>query len=118
MKNRKCLKIICIIVIFSIVLSMIFSKEVDAFALSDLTGNTPGTSEISDMGNKVVQIVSTIGSILSVIVIIVLGIKYMTGSVEEKAEYKKTMLPFLIGAIFIFAASRIANMVYQVAINM
>ena len=26
----------------------------------------------------------------------------MTGSVEEKAEYKKTMLPYVIGAVILF----------------
>ena len=88
-----------------------------AFKLIDITGDTTGTTEITTIGNKVIQIISTIGSILSVIVIIVLGIKYMMGSVEEKASYKKTMLPFLIGAIFIFAASTIASLIYNVAIN-
>ena len=119
MKKKKLIKMIIGILILSI---MIFiwlpNHESLAFKLIDITGDTTGTTEITTIGNKVIQIISTIGSILSVIVIIVLGIKYMTGSVEEKAEYKKTMLPFLIGAIFIFAASRIANMVYQVAINM
>ena len=42
----------------------------------------------------------------------------MMGSVEEKATYKKTLLPFIIGAAFIFAASTIANIVYNVAINL
>ena len=36
----------------------------------------------------------------------------MVGSAEEKAEYKKTMIPYLVGAICIFAASTIANVVY------
>ena len=39
----------------------------------------------------------------------------MMGSAEEKAEYKKSMLPYLIGALILFAASTIANVVYQFA---
>ena len=31
--------------------------------------------------------------VLSVIMLIVLGIKYMLGSVDEKANYKETLLP-------------------------
>ena len=41
----------------------------------------------------------------------------MIGSVEEKAEYKKTLMPFLIGALFVFAASTIASIIYNIAIN-
>lgn len=37
----------------------------------------------------------------------------MMGSAEEKAEYKKTMMPYLVGALLIFAAVTIANMVYN-----
>ena len=38
---------------------------------------------------------------VSVITLVVLGIKYMVGSIEERAEYKKSMIPYLIGAFLI-----------------
>ena len=110
-------KIICIGFIFLLLL-ILLGNHVSAFSIGNLRGNTVSTSEIEEVGNKVVQIVSTVGSIISVIVIIVLGIKYMMGSVEERADYKKTMIPFLIGAVFIFAASSIASVIYNVAKNL
>ena len=39
----------------------------------------------------------------------------MMGSAEEKAEYKKTMIPYVVGAILIFAAATIANAVFNFA---
>ena len=69
-------------------------------------------SGVTSFGNSIVRVLSTIGVVISVIVLIVLGIKYMLGSAEEKAEYKKTLLPYVIGAALIFAASTIATMVY------
>ena len=39
----------------------------------------------------------------------------MMGSAEEKAEYKKTMIPYVVGAILLFAATTIANAVYNFA---
>ena len=54
-------------------------------------------------------------SVLSVIVLIILGLKYMMGSVEEKAEYKKSFMPYIIGAALVFAASTIAGIVYNIA---
>ncbi|MCI8621854.1 MAG: hypothetical protein HFJ50_09445 [Clostridia bacterium] len=34
----------------------------------------------------------------------ILGIKYMMGSLEQRATYKKSMLPLLIGAVLLFSA--------------
>ena len=42
----------------------------------------------------------------------------MIGSVDERAEYKKTLLPYVIGAGLVFAASSIAQIVYNIAINL
>ena len=53
------------------------------------------------------------GSVVAVLILVVLGIKYMMGSTEEKAEYKKTLIPYIVGAALIFAASNIASMVYN-----
>lgn len=77
--------------------------------------NSITTDKIDTLGNQIITIVSTIGSIASVVVLIVLGIKYMMGSAEEKAEYKKTLLPYIIGAVLIFAASTIAGVVFNFA---
>ena len=77
--------------------------------------NSVTTDKIDSLGNQIITIVSTIGSIASVVVLIVLGIKYMMGSAEEKAEYKKTLLPYIIGAALVFAASTIASVIFNFA---
>lgn len=81
---------------------------------STLTGTTVTTTAIQNLGNQAITIVSTIGSVAAVIVLIVLGLKYMMGSTEEKAEYKKTLMPYVIGAILVFAASAIAGVVFSI----
>ena len=55
--------------------------------------------------------ISIVGSGVAVIALIILGIKYMMGSVEEKAEYKKTMMPYVIGALMVFGASAIVGFI-------
>lgn len=82
---------------------------------NSLTANYSGTNDIQTVGQKIMGIVQTVGVVVAVIILMVLGIKYMMGSAEEKAEYKKTMLPYIIGAILIFGATAIANMVYNFA---
>ena len=54
----------------------------------------------------------------AVVVLLVLGIKYMMGSASEKAEYKKTMIPYLVGALLIFGASAIAKAVIAISENL
>lgn len=76
-----------------------------------------GTAQITSIGNQIITILTVVGVVASVIVLIVLGIKYMMGSAEEKAEYKKTMMPYIIGAALIFAASALAGMLYSFLSN-
>lgn len=70
--------------------------------------------KLKNMGNTIIGIVQFIGSFTSVIVLIVMGIKYMTGSIEEKAEYKKTMGPYVIGAILVFATTNLLGIVNSI----
>ena len=110
--------------LFSLLLIAILIMSIAApvFAAPD-PGNYKGSnntnvSKIENLGNNIISIVSTAGSVISVVVLIVLGIKYMMGSAEEKAEYKKTLLPYIIGAALVFAASFIASVVFNFASSM
>ncbi len=97
-----------ILLIISIGTTMVYGLTPD-----QLTGTAPTDDGIQTLGNKIIGILQTLGIVLSVVILIVLGIKYMMGSAEEKAEYKKTMIPYLIGAVCIFLAPTIANVVYK-----
>ena len=71
------------------------------------------TSELEDTASRVIGVIQVVGILIAVGVIMVLGIKYMMGSAEEKAEYKKVFVPYLIGAIILFAASALAGGLYN-----
>lgn len=105
------------ILLISIICIIIVSTISPVFAVANpntYDGNsTINTNSIDKFGQNIVKIISTVGSIVSVIVLIVLGIKYMMGSAEEKAEYKKTLLPYIIGAVLVFAASSIASIIFE-----
>ena len=111
--SKKIVKIITCLCLVTMVLS--FATSALALTPGEIKGDTSvkGTQEIQNVGQSIVGILQTVGIVLSVIVLIVLGIKYMMGSAEEKAEYKKTMIPYVVGAALIFAASAFAQVVYQ-----
>ena len=71
--------------------------------------------------NKVSIVLSAIrnvGIVVSVAAVMVIGIKFMLGSVEEKAEYKRVMPGYLIGAFLVFAVSVLPDMIYRIMQNM
>ena len=104
-----------IIAIFVLLSIIMFSTSCFALDPTNITAssNIAGVNEITRLGNGLVGIFQTVGIVLSVIIVLVIGIKYMMGSAEEKAEYKKSMIPYLVGAALIFTASLFANIVYQ-----
>ena len=80
-----------------------------------MTPEQKGTDGITNIGKRIMGVLQAVGIVIAVVVLMVLGIKYMMGSAEEKAEYKKTMIPYVIGAVLIFGATTIANAVYNFA---
>lgn len=72
---------------------------------TNFSDSVEGIDELEVRIGTVMAVVSNIGIILSVLMSGILGIKYMVSSVEEKAEFKKDMLPYLIGALLVFGIS-------------
>lgn len=116
---KKMTKVLAMILLVMMMVAMVATPvmaakvEVNVTPKQMLGDSTVDTSGISTVGNKLITILTTVGIVVSVIVLVVLGIKYMMGSAEEKAEYKKTLMPYVIGAGLVFAASSIAQIVYQ-----
>ncbi len=114
--SKKTMKILTTVATILLIVSM-GASVVYGLTPKDMQANTSatGTSEVQSLGQNVMGVIQVAGVVIAVIILMVLGIKYMMGSAEEKAEYKKTMIPYLVGAILIFAASTIANVVYKFA---
>lgn len=73
---------------------------------------------VTNIGGSIISIIRYTGIIITVIALMILGIKYMAGSVEEKAEYKKTMIPYIIGVFILFALSQIIALVMDITNGM
>ena len=77
----------------------------------DSSDTAQGAEKVAEIGNTIIGTIQILGSIA-------LGIKYMMGSVEEKAEYKKTMMPYVIGAIMVFGITNILSIIVSIASNL
>jgi type III secretory pathway component EscS len=58
-----------------------------------------------ESGSKsIYNILLVLGICIAVIISAILGIKFMIGSAEEKAQIKDSIVPFIIGCIVVFGA--------------
>ena len=117
--KKNCKKYIILILIVLVLNLLMSSLSYGVFTdanIDSMKGTTGDTLKpIQDTMNIALKIVSIIGSGISIIALMLLGIKYMMGSVEEKAEYKQTMIYYIIGAILVFAISNISAVIYDFA---
>lgn len=117
--NKKVIKIIVSIILFIIAISTTINVKAvmdpDDIGKYYIKDELTGEEDLKRFGNKALGIIQTVGVVLSVLILIIVGIKYMVGSAEQRAEYKKSLLPYVIGAIILFSVTTIANIVYQFA---
>lgn len=70
--------------------------------------------EVMDMAQVIVTIIRTVGIVVAVVVLLIMGIRYMMGSVEEKADYKTSMKPYLIGVLIFFGLSQFLAVIIDI----
>ena len=70
---------------------------------------------LTDFAKTIITIIRVIGVVVTVITLLILGIKYMTASVSERADYKKSMIPYLIGVFIFFALSQLIPIIMEMA---
>lgn len=86
--------------------------------LDSYKGSNADSPTLVGKANNLLGLIQVVGIVISVVMIMAIGIKYMLGSVEEKAEYKSTLVPYLIGAFILFTGTTLPNIIYQFTKNM
>lgn len=118
-KTVKVMSIILLAVMFlTVAATMVNAVDNISGIITDVGKGNYSGNEVTTTGKKIVGIVQVVGIVVAVVVILVIGIKYLVGSAEQKAEYKKTMIPYIVGAVLVFAGSTIVNVIYNVTVSM
>jgi hypothetical protein len=91
------------------------SDDFNPYEYDPTSTTSEGDTKLLAIGNDIIGQIQLIGSVVSVIAIIIIGIRYMLGSVEEKAQYKETMTPYLIGAVLVFGITNVLAIVSELA---
>ena len=114
MENKIKKLFVILFIIFLII--TVFSLKINA---DDININEikpivdPYNNRITSMTETILGIIQVIGSITSIIVLIIIGIKYVSLSIEERVQYRKSMVPYIIGCFLVFSTSNIVNFIYN-----
>lgn len=101
-----------IIAIILIVLTVFMNYSYcDIVSDMDYRNENIETNKITKGINIIFNLIRYAGTGISVIMLLVLAIKYMITSVEEKAEIKKQAIPIVVGSAFLFAGSNLIGIV-------
>lgn len=79
--------------------------------------NTSSTKTYVEKVSKVLTILRSIGIVLSVIALMIIGIREMFASVEEKSEIKKAMPGYIIGIIMVTAITVLPSIIFEAVNN-
>ena len=116
--KKKVVKIflISMFMIITLVQPLAFAVDTGLGDLDAYGGGSSGEStKLKGMTEQILGIIQVVGTVVAVVMLIVIGIKYMTGSIEEKADYKKSMIPYLIGVFIFFALTQLLAIVIGIA---
>lgn len=71
------------------------------------------STQAQDIVSEFITAINIIGTTVIVIATIILGIKYIIGSVDSKADVKESMVTLLIACIFFFAWDKISTLLFS-----
>ena len=76
----------------------------DSFIQNGQGGSKIDNDDIHELSDSLYNILLIIGTVIAMIVGVVLGIQFITGSVEAKSKVKESLIPYVVGCIVIFGA--------------
>lgn len=115
MKIGKYITIILLMTFLLLSFSANYSRT-NAAALSNIVSGADGfiqngqgsskidNDDIHNLSDSLYNILLIIGTVIAMIVGVVLGIQFMTGSIEAKSKVKESLIPYVVGCVVIFGA--------------
>lgn len=118
MTKSKVMRIISIALIAIFALMMLsqvaFAAKLDTsvFTTEDKSG---ASNAVTNIIGSIINIAQIIGMGVAIIMLVVLAIQYIAAAPEGKAEIKKNATIYIVGAIILFAAAAILEIIKNFA---
>jgi len=116
--KRVFIKLFCVLallIVFSGNMRFVFGA--DNFGTSGFEGKTNASMEsgIAKGFGSALSVIRIAGTGIAVIALLVIGIRYMISSPGQRADYKKNLIGFTIGAFILIAASQLLGIINTVS---
>lgn len=123
MKLKKYTKILLILLLSVFLVSIVANESFsvgssDAIDAMDKMANTDLNDDTGKLGgiiNAVIGLIQVAGTGISMIMVTVLGIRYLMAAPNDKADVKKQIAPLVIGAVILFAAVNLVDIIANMA---
>lgn len=86
----------------------------DNFITNGSSSSVIANDKLKDASDIIYNTLLIVGTVIAVIVGAILGIQFITGSVEQKAKVKDSLIPFIVGCVVIFGAFGIWKLVITI----
>lgn len=108
---KKTMKVISVLMTVLMIVSIVTPVLATTIDGVQINPSYNADSNVSNKFNTILGMIKYLGVFLAVGLLMFLGIKYMMGSASEKAEYKKTMIPYIVGVVLLFSAAIIVQII-------
>lgn len=114
MKN-KTLKIIAVLLIAIALITLSTTIVRATTGFEPIEPKPAGTAgeKVTNTAGQILTVVRIVGMAVAVIMLTILGIKYVAASPNEKADYKKGMTVYVVGAVLLFGASALLSVIQK-----
>ena len=121
MKNStKIKKILILFVVFGIVLTLVSntyattpSSNVEDWVLNMNAAGNEFENSIITIAGFLIAIIRIATIIVAVIMMIIIGLRYMSGSIEDKTADKKLIIKIVVGVIVMVSVSGVVEMIFK-----
>lgn len=118
--NNKKIKIIFTIFLLIFFIFYISNAVCGAEYLSTFdsaSGNTAANRATQNIMGTGIQVIKTVGVGVAIIMLSYIGIKYMIAAPSERADLKKSLAIYVVGAILVLGTTGVLQVVFQFAVN-
>ena len=67
------------------------------------------------ISKNIIGVLRIVGATVAIVILLVIAMKYMVAAPGDKADIKKSLIPYLIGAIIIFGAIGILQIIESIS---
>lgn len=119
--NKKVMKVITIVLMVAAlafaVISPVMAKTVNPSEFDNFSDTTGAGSSAKRIVGTLIDVFQIVGVGVAIIMLVMLAIKYLSAAPNEKAEIKKSVSIYVLGAVLLFAASGVLEIVQRFAKN-